>query len=147
MEARGNCRLLFQALCKLGLQVEYCAVITWFREEDTEDPQGENNEDEFETIAPQQFGDFKLLAEYSGCYPNEEMVKATFKVIERERQRRRAAGKHLRALLRAIVGGEGYEQALTSARAVGSEVAEVLAAVKVCRIEKVAMTGPRESNN
>ncbi|RLG42928.1 MAG: hypothetical protein DRN81_07550, partial [Thermoproteota archaeon] len=112
----GNRRDLHRALAKLGLSTEYAAVVSLYREEG------------FETIAPQQYDDMKVLAEHSGVYDNKELIKVTFKVIQQERGRRIRAGRALHALLRAIATGDGYAKALYTAREIGAEVGEVLEA-------------------
>jgi hypothetical protein len=83
----------------------------------------------------------KIVAEYSGMYPNESMIQETFKAIEKERQRRRKAGKGLHELLRAIASGTGYDRALAEARKLDSKVADVLAAVEIQEIRDVRVVG------
>lgn len=123
----GNRRDLHRALQQRGLQVGYEALTAYFQGDDLEE-QG---------LAPQQYRDMRILAEYSGLYKSEETIRLTFSVIQEERKRRRNAGRVLHTLLRAIVTGKGYEQALEGARKIGHEIAEVLAAVEVRTIEKV----------
>ncbi len=116
---KGNRTILFQQLEERGLHIGYSAVVSLFRE------------DELEGIAPQQYSDMKVIAECSGKYANSAMIKLTFRVIQEERARRRNAGKALHSLLRAIIQGHGYEQAIVSARQLGNEIGEVFAAVQV----------------
>jgi hypothetical protein len=123
----GNRRALHRALRERGLEVDYHAVAAYFRSADL-DEQG---------LAPQHYTDVKVLAEYSELYPAEQMIRLTFGAIQQERQRRRDAGRALHSLLRAIVTGEGYEKALESARLLGHEIAEVLAAVEVRVVQNV----------
>lgn len=121
----GNRKKLFLHLVSRGLSIDYPAVVSLFRE------------GELEGLAPQQYSDMKVIAEYSGRYPNEAMIKLTFQVIREERGRRRNAGRALHSLLRAIVQGEGYEQAIASARQLGNEISEVFAAVQVRTVDHV----------
>ncbi len=138
----GNRKELHRQLQSRGLTVDYAAMLAWFRDESLS-PQielelTEKSDTRYaEIIAPQQYADMKILAEDSGMYPDEGMTRVTFKAIQEERGRRRKAGHALHDWLRAIVSGEGYERATTSARELGSEVAEVLAAVDVREVRQV----------
>ncbi|MBN2034499.1 MAG: hypothetical protein JW836_14590 [Deltaproteobacteria bacterium] len=115
----GNKTELFRELVSKGLQVDYGAVVQWYRG------------GELENLAPQKYEDMKLIAEQSGKYPNDKLIRSTWSVIRRERVRRRKAGKALHALLRAIVQGDGYEKAIRAARELGNEIGEMFAAVEV----------------
>jgi hypothetical protein len=126
-----------------GLSVDYPATLSWFRDERLS-PQASlgfsKNVQESnlpEAMAPQQYPDFKVVAEHSGIYPNEKMIKDTFQVIREERGRRRNAGHVLHNLLRAIASGNGYDHALAEARKFDAGVGEVLAAVDVQEIAEV----------
>lgn len=121
----GNRAELHRQLEQRGLQVDYHAVVALFR-------QGE-----FEGLAPQKYSDMRIIADYSGRYPNQAMIKLTFRVIQTERGRRRSAGRALHSLLRAIVQGNGYEQAIASARQLGNQIGEVFAAVQVRQVDRV----------
>ncbi len=128
---RGNRFQLYYELANRGLAIEYAAVTSLYREE------------AFETIAPQQYGDMKVLAEYSGRYPTEDLIRMTFRVIQQERGRRRAVGRALRSLLRSIISGHGYDEALAGAKEIGSELTEVLAAVEIRRVQGVRAVEPK----
>ena len=122
---QGNRRDLHRALSNQGLSTEYAAIVSLYKEEG------------FEIMAPQQFEDMKVLAEHSGVYPNKDHIRLTFKVIQQERGRRIRAGRALHGLLRAIASGDGYSQALSMAKEIGSEVSEVLEAVEIREVESV----------
>jgi len=123
----GNRRVLYETLQQRGLRVGYAAFTKYFHGDDLDE----------QTLAPHHYLDMKLMAEFSGLYPSEKMIRLTFGAIQQERQRRRAAGRLLKKILRAIVTGEGYQQALESARLLGRDVGEVLAAVEVRTVRDV----------
>jgi len=129
----GNRRDLHRALAQKGLSTEYAAIVSLFRDGD------------FEIIAPQQFEDMKILAEHSGVYPKRNLVSLTFKVIQNERGRRKKAGRALHGLLRAIASGDGYSQALSMAKEIGTEISEVLEAVEIKEVENVVILRKRDS--
>ncbi|BEH22866.1 Uncharacterised protein [Burkholderia pseudomallei] len=117
--------LLHEHLAAMGLSSNYCAVVAWFRD------------DESEVLAPQQYEDFAAVARATGVYSSPGLMRHTFNCIQRERGRNRAAGRALKKLLRAIRSGEGYEDALESARSIDASVADALAAVELLEIKDV----------
>lgn len=142
-------RDLHRHLVGKGISIDYATMRLWFRDEpspeqlafDFHDPRSKDAE----TIAPRDYKNMKILADESGVYSNEGLIKATYKMIQHERGRRRKAGIALHDLLRAIAAGEGYENALTGARKLGSSVADVLNAVELKEIKTVTiMSGEKE---
>jgi len=138
---------IYNTLYRKGLQIEYSAMLAWFRMEQ-HSPQLElgfsfssSGSQLPEAIGPQKFSNMKIVAEHSGMYPDENMIRETFAAIEEERQRRRKAGKALHRLLRAIASGTGYDKALEEARKLDAKVADVLAAVDVQEIGDVRVAG------
>lgn len=144
---RYNRSDIWNSLYKKGLQIEYGAMLAWFRNEKLSPQLGLGFSQSIsgshanEAIGPQKYSNMKIVAEYSGLFPDESMIQATFKVIEEERQRRRKAGKSLHELLRAIASGTGYDRALSEARKLDSKVADVLAAVEIQEIRDVRIVG------
>jgi len=138
----GNRMDLFHQLESRGLSVGYQAVRWWFAD-DSFSPQmrlgfeSETDAHSSGAIAPRQYEDMKILAVYSGHYQAEGMIQVTFKAIQEERGRRIKAGLALHEWLRAIVSGNGYDRAMASARELGGEVAEVLAALDVRHVREV----------
>jgi len=57
--------------------------------------------------------------------------------VQHERGRNRAMGRTLRKFLRAVVSGDGYEEALSGARSLDAAVADVFAAVEVLVVDSV----------
>lgn len=147
----GNRRDLYRQLELRGLKVGYQAMRWWFADDPFSSQLNlgfgsETDTHSSEAIAPQQYENMHVLAEYSGRYPTEGMIKVTFQAIQEERGRRRRAGISLHEWLRAIVSGDGHDQVMASARELGSEVAEVLAALDVryvldVRVEDRALPG------
>jgi hypothetical protein len=125
---KGDRRALYADLARRGLSSDYGTVTTWFRE-------GQD-----EILAPQQLEDFVLLARASGTYPDEDLMIDTFRCIQQHRGRHRAEGRILRGLLRAIVSGNGYDEALESARKIDANVGDVLAAVELLEVEAVDLS-------
>ena len=65
------------------------------------------------------------------------MLKTTFEAVLCIRSRNRVAGKSLRKFLRAVVSGDGYDDALESARKLDTALGDVLAAVEVLEVQSV----------
>lgn len=122
---RGSRTALYQILRIHGLDADYSSLVGWYRS------------GEAEIIAPQQFSNFQVVADYSGLYFRSEDVHRAFVAVEHERQRRRNAGRRLHELLTAIAVGEGYDIALASSRRLGAEVEDILAAVDILMIQNV----------
>lgn len=139
-----NRAAIYNALLPKGLQIEYSAMLAWFRMEQHSAQldlgfSASSGSSLQEAIGPQKFSNMKIVAEHSGLYPDENMIRETFAAIEEERQRRRKAGKALHQLLRAIASGTGYDKALEEARKLDAKVADVLAAVDVQEIIDVQL--------
>jgi hypothetical protein len=120
-----NKRELHDELRSQGLLTAYEGFTAWLREGD----EG--------ALAPQQYEEFALLAKASGAYPTEHLAKQTFRSIQKARGRNRVSGRHLRGFLRAVVSGEGYDDALESARSLDAGLGDVLAAVEVLDVGNV----------
>lgn len=119
-------RDLHDRLVKRGLASSYGTFLTWFGDDDQT------------VIAPQQFEDFAVLASEADVYKSSPaMLEAAFRAVQRQRGRNRTAGRKLREFLRAVVSGNGYEEALTSARRLDTALADVLAAVEVLEIASI----------
>jgi hypothetical protein len=119
-------RDLHDRLVKRGLASSYSTFLTWF---------GDGDET---VIAPQQFEEFEVLASEADVYKSSSaMLEAAFRAVQHQRGRNRTAGRKLREFLRAVVSGNGYEEALTSARKLDTALADVLAAVEVLEIASV----------
>lgn len=125
----GDKGALFQELKSKGLLSDYAAALSWLREGDDD------------VLAPQQLEDFLVLANVSGCYPDESLMTRTFRCIQQHRVRHRQVGKALRALLRAILTGNGYEDALEGARKFDAAVGDVLSAVELLEVRSVRPIG------
>ncbi len=117
--------LLHEHLAAMGLSSNYYAVVAWFRDDDSE------------VLAPQQYEDFAVVARATGVYSSPGLMKHTFNCIQRERGRNRAAGRALKKLLRAIRSGEGYEDAIETARSIDASVADALAAVELLEVKDI----------
>ncbi len=124
-EKYPNKRQLHERLRTQGLDATYEALLTWLREGD----EG--------VLAPQHFAEFAELAKASGVYPSEKLIKQTFRSIQKARGRNRVSGRHLCAFLRAVVSGEGYDDALESARFLDAGLGDVLAAVEVLDVASI----------
>ncbi len=124
LEKVGDHAELFSRLASDGLRSDYSTVRTWFQKDD-------------EVLAPQQFEEFEILARTTGCYHDDKLLRAAFRFIQEERGRNRAAGRKLRELLRAIIRGDGYEEALESARALDTAIGDVLSAVELLQVRAV----------
>ena len=142
---QGNRMSLFTRLQERGLSIGYAAVRNLFTDSTLSLQMAlgftaEKEAAKSETIAPQQYADMKILAEYSGIFPDEKTIRVTFGAIQDERGRRRRAGHSLHDWLRAIATGDGFDKALVNSRELGSEVAEVLAALDVRQVLSVRIT-------
>ena len=138
----GNRLELFRQLESRGLSVSYQAARLWFADDSFSSQLklgfgSETDAPSSETFAPQLYENMKIVAEYSGCYKTDGMIRLTFHAIQEERGRRIKAGLALHEWLRAIVSGHGYDRAMASARELGGEVAEVLAALDVRQVREV----------
>lgn len=121
-----NKRELYDRLVSKGLASSYGTFISWV---------GDGGRD---VIAPQQFDEFKVLAAEIDTYANSKsMMDSAYKAIQHERGRNRAMGRTLRKFLRAVVSGEGYEEALAGARSLDAALADVFAAVEVLEVDSV----------
>lgn len=119
-------RALYDRLVNRGLTSSYGTFLSWFGDDDET------------VIAPQQFEEFEVLAKEADVYKSSPaMLDSAFRAIQRHRGRNRTAGRKLREFLRAVVSGDGYEEALTSARRLDTALADVLAAVEVLEIASV----------
>jgi hypothetical protein len=117
-------RELYEKLVKDGLTSTYATFCTWVREED-------------DTMAPQQIEEFMIVAKATGAFPTDELIRRTFKCVQQVRGRNRAAGRKLKAVLRALQAEAGYEDALDSVRRVDPDLADVYAAVDVVEVVSV----------
>ncbi len=118
-------KALFDHLVTKGLASSYGTFISWFREGD----EG--------TMAPQQYDEFVVLAREASVYDSKVFLDATFKAVQHERGRNRAAGRKLKNFLRAVISGDGYEEALASARKLDAALHDVLAAVEVLEVASI----------
>jgi len=126
VEKHSSKRELHTKLAGKGLKSNYATFISWFRDD------GDG------VIAPQQFDDFQLLASEIETYAKSRaMLESAFKAVQHERGRNRAMGRTLRKFLRAVVSGDGYEEALSGARSLDAAVADVFAAVEVLVVDSV----------
>ena len=107
-----------------GLKAELAAVASWLRDDD-------------DVLAPQHIDDFVVVAKATGCFPNNAMTRGVYAAIQQERGRNRHIGRALRALLRAIVSGAGYEESLDSASQMDSALSDVLGAVELLEVTRV----------
>jgi hypothetical protein len=121
----GDRNALVLELKRRGLDSHCDTALSWFRSG------GEG------PLAPQQLEEFLAVAGATGCYPNEALMRRTFQCIQQHRGRHRLAGKALRALLRAILTGEGYEAALEGARKFDAAVGDVLVAVEAREVRQI----------
>lgn len=119
-------RELYDRLVSKGLTSSYGTFISWVSDGDED------------VIAPQQFDEFKVLAGEIETYANSKvMMDSAFKAVQHERGRNRALGRTLRKFLRAVVSGDGYEDALAGARSFDAAIADVFAAVEVLEVDSV----------
>ncbi|SDZ72386.1 hypothetical protein SAMN05518854_13017 [Variovorax sp. YR266] len=118
-------KALFDHLATKGLTSSYGTFISWFREGD----EG--------TMAPQQYDEFTVLARQASVYDSKIFLDATFKAVQHERGRNRAAGRKLKNFLRAVISGHGYEEALASARKLDAALHDVLAAAEVLEVASI----------
>jgi hypothetical protein len=124
-------RELYAGLVLDGLSSTYEAFSAWFKH-------GEDG-----TLAPQQFDEFALVARATKTFPTDALIQRTFRCVQHQRGRNRAAGRALAALLRATISGDGYEDALESARRIDPDLADVLAAVETLEVQSVSTTESR----
>jgi hypothetical protein len=120
--AHPNKRQLHQKLVLHGLKTGYETFTSWLREGDEE------------VVAPRHFEEFEILAAESGAFSTPERLRATFNAVQRERGTNRAAGRTLKNFLRAVVSGDGYDEALSSARKLDAALGDVLHAVEVLEV-------------
>ncbi len=120
--AHPNKRQLHQKLVQHGLKTGYETFTSWLREGDEE------------VVAPRHFEEFEILAAESGAFSTPERLRATFNAVQRERGANRAAGRTLKNFLRAVVSGDGYDEALNSARTLDAALGDVLHAVEVLEV-------------
>lgn len=125
----GDKNALVEELKAKGLASHSVTVLSWFREDD-EGP-----------VAPQQRNEFMVLARATGCFTDETLMERTFACIQQERGRHRQAGKSLRRLLRSMLTGEGYEEAIESARKFDSAVGDVFSAVELLEVNSIRTVG------
>src|SRR5882672_1430317 len=118
-------RELHRAFEEAGGSGGYEVLTTWLRD------------DAGGSLAPQHFEDFEKLAKLSGVYSAPSLAIRTFQVIRKARGRNRLAGRKLRAFLRAVVSGDGFDDALESARGLDTALGDVLAAVEVLEVSTV----------
>jgi len=119
-------RELYDKLVAMGLTSSYGTFISWVSDGDED------------VIAPQQFHEFKVLASEMDTYASSKvMMESAFKAVQHERGRNRKLGRTLRTFLRAVVSGDGYEEALAGARTIDTAIADVFAAVEVIEIDSV----------
>jgi hypothetical protein len=121
-----NLRELHKELVSEGLGVEYATFVAYFRGPDLDEG----------TLAPLDEKDMAIMAWRSGVFPKEQMIRDAFIRIRRERSLRRQVGRALHRLLRSIVSGEGYKEALRIAREISYEVYDILAAVEVATVRE-----------
>lgn len=121
----ANKRALYDKLRDAGLQSGYETFASWLRGGD----EG--------VLAPQQYEEFQILAMESPTYNSPSLLKATFAAVQHDRGRSRASGRLLRRFLRAIVTGDGYDEALESVRQLDTALADVLAAVEVLEVKSL----------
>lgn len=119
-----NKHLLHTELSRKGLQSSYAALLTWF--------------DEDGALAPLYFEEFEIVAkEYETYRKAPAMLKETFEAVQHVRGLNRSAGKVLRSFLRAVVSGDGYDEALDGARKLNAALGDVLAAVEILEVQSV----------
>ena len=117
-------RALYEKLLLRGLKSSYETFTTWLREDE-------------EVVAPRHFEEFEILAAESGAFSTPERLRSTFEAVQRERGRNRVAGRTLKNFLRAVVSGDGYDEALNSARKLDAALGDVLHAVEVLEVATV----------
>lgn len=119
-------RGLYEKLVAQGLTSSYETFISWVSDSDKD------------IIAPQQFHEFKVFASEMDTYASSKvMMESAFKAVQHERGRNRKLGRTLRTFLRAVVSGDGYEEALAGARTIDTAIADVFAAVEILEVESV----------
>jgi hypothetical protein len=125
----GDKKALVEELETKGLSSHAETVLSWFYEND-EGP-----------MAPQRQNEFMVVARASGCFTDETLIERTFVCIQQQRGRHRQVGKALRRLLRAILTGEGYEEALESAHKFDSAIGDVFSAVELLEVGRIRAIG------
>jgi len=119
-------RKLYDKLVTKGLMSSYETFVSWVSEGDDD------------VIAPQQFHEFKVLASEMDTYASSKvMMENAFKAVQHGRGRNRKLGRTLRRFLRAVVSGDGYEEALAGARTIDTAIADVFAAVEILEVDSV----------
>lgn len=103
-----------------GLTSSYEAFMNWFSEDGN--------------LAPQQFNEFEILAKECPTYKSPVLIATTFQAVQHARGRNRSCGRQLKRFLRAVVSGDGYDEALESARKLDTALGDVLAAVEVLEV-------------
>ena len=123
----SNLKDLYDLLAREGLGVSYPAFTAYFRGDDLDEG----------TLAPQEEADMAVLARHSGLFQDNELIRETFRWIQRERKLRRQVGRALHLILRGIVTGEGYREALRIAREIGHDIYNIMTAVEVATVRDV----------
>lgn len=119
----GNVRELHRILTAKGLDADYSTLRTWLKDFDAADPQS--------------YEHARIIAQHSGHYDDEDLIRSTFNAIDTERVRNRSAGRLLHSVLRAIVTGRGYKTALVDSRRLGAELSELFAAIELRTIVRI----------
>lgn len=122
-----NLKGLYERLVGEGLGVSYGAFAAYFKGDDLDEG----------TLAPQRYEDMAILAQRSGLFQDNALIRETFRWIQRERRLRRQTGRALHQLLRGIVTGEGYCEALRIAQEIGHEIYDIMTAVEVATVRDV----------
>lgn len=119
----GNVRELHRILAAQGLEVDYSTLRTWLKD--------------FDAADPQRYEHARIIAQHSGLYEDDDLIRTTFQAIDTERVRNRSAGRLLHSVLRAIVSGQGYKTALVDSRRLGAELGELFAAIELRTIDHI----------
>jgi hypothetical protein len=127
-----NKTILYDKLRSQGLSSTYEAFMGWFDDEDG-------------NLAPQQFGEFEVVAKECGIYNSPKLIRTTFDAVQHRRGRNRSCGRQLKQFLRAVVSGDGYNEALDSARKLDAALGDVLAAVELLEVASLRLV-PRASD-
>lgn len=117
---------VYDLMRRSGLESTYSTFLSWFRED-------------AETIAPQTLEQFAIIAKASGVFRSDKQLRGTYTCIQHVRGRNRRAGRQLRALLRAVISRDGYEDALENVRKVDPDLADAYAAVDVVEVLEVRL--------
>lgn len=111
---------LYEALKCKGLQSTYATFCSWLRDDNA--------------MAPQQREDFVILAAATGAFTTDSQIADAFRCIQQLRGRNRKVGRKLRAVLRAVISHDGYEEALAGVRRVDPDLADAYAAVDIATV-------------